>query len=233
LNGAADVTLGEQAWRVEQGQAFLADCRNGRNISIPGDAEWLTVGLQASVIGRDLLSRIGLPILWQPDENSWCALEFYLRELTRHFYEEGAAMLVRDGLARAVTGLILRSHDMSELSPSSRGHTPFWLPRVMRLARENPGVSVAQLAREAGFSPAQFRRVFHDWSLMSPHEFLQRERLELASRLLESTDLPVEEIARRCGFAGASSFARTFRAFADFSPAAYREAARDMTAQQA
>ena len=233
LNGAAEVTLDGKTWCVPRGAALLANWRTERNIVLLEGAEWLTVGLQAHLLGRDLLPLIGLPVLWTPDAQASATLEWSLRELARLHPCTGALALVCDGLSRVLAGLVLSAHDLENLTPGGQGSAPSWLGRVQRLAKDNPGVSVAQLAREAGFSPAQFRRVFHDWAKMSPHEFLQRERLELASKLLESTNLSVEEIARRCGFSNASTFARTFRAFANFSPAAYRQAVRTMAQEQA
>jgi AraC-like DNA-binding protein len=218
---------------VPHGAAFLANWRQERDIWLYEGAEWLTVGLQAHLLGRDLLPLIGLPVLWTPEIESRASFEFCLRELARLHPCEGALALVCDGLSRVLTGLVLSAHNVSNVTPGGQGSAPSWLGRVQRMAKDNPGVSVAQLAREAGFSPAQFRRVFHDWAKMSPHEFLQRERLELASKLLDSTNFSVEEIARRCGFSNASTFARTFRAFANFSPAAYRLAVRHMAQEQA
>jgi transcriptional regulator GlxA family with amidase domain len=43
-----------------------------------------------------------------------------------------------------------------------------------------------------------------------------------AQQLLESTRLPVEEVARRCGFSSAAALRPHFRRFTGSAPAAYR-----------
>jgi AraC-like DNA-binding protein len=93
--------------------------------------------------------------------------------------------------------------------------------------RENPTVSVTELAQAAHFSPAQFRRQFRTWTGLTPREYLHRYRLELARRLLETTDLPIAHIADRCGFESLSHFTRTFKNAFGISPARYRKGTKD------
>ena len=128
-------------------------------------------------------------------------------------------------------GLVLNAHGIHNFGETQSG-SPLWLADVLRLVRANPGASVGDLAREAHFSLAQFRRVFHEWAGISLHEFLQRERLNYARCLLESTGLSVEAIARKTGFSGASPFTRAFRQFAGMTPAAYRTGSRDVLKNQ-
>jgi AraC-like DNA-binding protein len=62
---------------------------------------------------------------------------------------------------------------------------------------------------------------------LTPREYLRRYRLELARRLLETTDLPIAHIADRCGFESLSHFTRTFKNAFGISPARYREGTKD------
>lgn len=232
LDGSAKVTSAEREWTVQSGEAFLCDCRLPRQIVIPQSAEWLTVGLVAPLLGRDLIQSIGLPILWQPGEEERRQLQFFMSELVRLHPSTDTAHLIEEGLTRALVGVVLKAHNILDFG-AIKGGAPPWLANVLRFARENPGASVADLAREAHFSAAQFRRVFHEWADMSPHEFLQRERIERSRRLLENTNLPVDAIARQMGFSGASPFTRIFRQFSGLTPAAYRTSARSALKNQA
>ncbi len=232
LEGSARVTTQNLTFEVSRGEAFLSDCRVMRKIVIPQRAEWLTVGLEAPLMGRDLLLDIGPPVKWNPDEQQRERQRFYMSELVDCFPACGTANLMVEGLARVLVGLVLQGHGIHNFG-DSRGGAPFWLAAVLRCVREKPGVSVADLAREAHFSLAQFRRVFHEWAGMSPHEFLQRERLERARRLLENTGLSIEAVARQTGFSGASPFTRAFRQFAGMTPATYRKNTREAAKHQA
>ena len=56
----------------------------------------------------------------------------------------------------------------------------------------------------------------------APLTWLTHQRVLRAQQLLESTGLPVEEVARRCGFSSAAAMRPHFRRFTGSAPAAYR-----------
>lgn len=60
---------------------------------------------------------------------------------------------------------------------------------------------------------------------MSPIQFVQRIRIETARYLLETTRLPVDEIARQVGYAEASTLRRLMRRDTQHPPAHFRRTA--------
>jgi AraC family transcriptional activator FtrA len=85
---------------------------------------------------------------------------------------------------------------------------------------QNP--TVDQLAAMAAMSRRTFYREFHAATGTTPHRWLVAQRIILARRILETTDLAVAEVARRAGYGDASVFRRHFTGQAGLSPAAYR-----------
>lgn len=85
-------------------------------------------------------------------------------------------------------------------------------------------LTVADLARRAGMSPRTFNRRFRAGTGGTPLQWLNRERVRLAQRLLETTDQPVEAVAARCGFGTPASLRQHFAREAGISPRAYRTA---------
>jgi transcriptional regulator GlxA family with amidase domain len=67
-----------------------------------------------------------------------------------------------------------------------------------------------------------FTRRFRDEVGMTPGQWLTAQRIELARQLLETSDLPIDQIASRAGFATASSLRHHLRTAVGVSPAAYR-----------
>ena len=61
---------------------------------------------------------------------------------------------------------------------------------------------------------------------LPPGEWLQQERLRSARRLLESTDLPVEQVARSAGYESGTTMRAQFAVHLQTSPRAYRRAFR-------
>jgi AraC family transcriptional regulator, transcriptional activator FtrA len=87
-------------------------------------------------------------------------------------------------------------------------------------------LSVEQLARRAGTSPRTFARRFRAATGTTPHQWILSQRILLAQRLLETTDDPVERVARRCGFGSAAGLRQHFTSAVSASPQAYRRTFR-------
>lgn len=65
-------------------------------------------------------------------------------------------------------------------------------------------------------------RLFREQLQTTPHNYLQTQRLELARRLLESTQQPIKSIAGSCGFEHVEVFHRFFCRQFKQTPAQYR-----------
>lgn len=87
-------------------------------------------------------------------------------------------------------------------------------------------LSVQDLAGRAAMSPRTFARRFTAVTGATPHKWLCRQRVLLAQRLLETTELAVDHIAGLCGLGTATNLRMHFRAEIGVSPAAYRRTFR-------
>ena len=67
------------------------------------------------------------------------------------------------------------------------------------------GTNVNEIAAAVGVSPRTFARRVQRTTGLSPIQFLQRVRVERAIELIETTRLPVEEVARQVGYAEPST----------------------------
>ncbi len=90
------------------------------------------------------------------------------------------------------------------------------------LGRLDQVLPVQALARRAQLSRRTFDRRFREITGTAPLTWLTHQRVLRAQQLLESTRLPVEEVARRCGFSCAAALRPHFRRFTGATPAAYR-----------
>lgn len=84
-------------------------------------------------------------------------------------------------------------------------------------------LSVATLAKLAAMSPRNFARVFFKETGTTPAKFVERARIEQARRILEDTQLPIETVARECGFRNAERMRRTFQRNLHVVPRDYRK----------
>jgi transcriptional regulator GlxA family with amidase domain len=85
-------------------------------------------------------------------------------------------------------------------------------------------LSVDKLARRASMSLRSFARRFSAATGTTPHQWVLNQRVLLAQRLLETSDLPIEMVAHRCGMGTAAGLRQQFQRAVGTSPAAYRRA---------
>ncbi|GAB7106268.1 helix-turn-helix domain-containing protein [Streptomyces phaeofaciens JCM 4814] len=94
--------------------------------------------------------------------------------------------------------------------------------RVWALERLDEPLALADLAGHARMSLRTFARRFHDEVGLSPGRWLIQQRVAHARHLLEASDLSVDQIAGRVGFATAASLRQHLHAAIGVSPQAYR-----------
>ena len=85
--------------------------------------------------------------------------------------------------------------------------------------------AIDELAAAVALAPRTFARRMAATCGVSPIQFVQRIRLETARFLLETTRLPLDEIARRVGYAEPSTLRRLIRRDTRHPPGHFRPAA--------
>ncbi|MGW5666538.1 GlxA family transcriptional regulator [Micromonospora sp. NPDC003776] len=87
-------------------------------------------------------------------------------------------------------------------------------------------VALRDLATHARMSVRTFTRHFRSETGLSPAQWLIQQRTEHARLLLETTDLTVDQIARRAGFGTTTAFRQHFHQRVGVAPSAYRRTFR-------
>lgn len=83
-------------------------------------------------------------------------------------------------------------------------------------------LSLEVLAAEACLSRYHFLRLFRQAYGLSPHQYIQRLRIEKARELLSTTRVPVADLADMLGFGNSQSFSRLFFQRMGVYPSQYR-----------
>jgi len=94
------------------------------------------------------------------------------------------------------------------------------------LERLDDDLGVDRLARRAALSERTFARRFRAETGTTPHQWVTGQRVLLARRLLEDTDVPIEEVARRAGLGTAAMLRHHFTRVVGTTPVAYRRTFR-------
>ena len=100
----------------------------------------------------------------------------------------------------------------------------FRLIEVVNAGLPTGHYGVEEVASEMNMSVQTFRRRLMSVTGESPKAFISAIQMELAAKLLtNSPDMPISQVANRCGYDEATSFNRIFRKAYGMTPTQYRE----------
>ena len=78
------------------------------------------------------------------------------------------------------------------------------------------------LCRFIGYSPSQLSLLFRNQTGHSPHNYFNILKIQLACKLLETTDLKINQICAKVGIDDSYYFSRLFTKTIGISPKKYR-----------
>jgi LacI family transcriptional regulator len=88
------------------------------------------------------------------------------------------------------------------------------------------GISVQEVLDHAKLSRRSLENHVRAALGHAPHQELVRIRVERATHLLDTSSLPLQEIARSCGFSDGRQMSETFRRHLALTPSQYRRRQR-------
>lgn len=83
-------------------------------------------------------------------------------------------------------------------------------------------IALCDLGRLCGYSHLHVLRLFKQELGFSPHQYLTELRLNAAKDYLINTDVPLDEVSKKCGFSSESHFHSLFKKNTGFTPGSYR-----------
>ena len=115
-----------------------------------------------------------------------------------------------DRFERATEGYALWVECLRALGQAS-APDPLRDPEAFAVRHHRAAVAVKEMAARSGMSREHFSRRFRERHGLGPATWLRRWRVRAARRLLRDADLPLAEVALRCGFGGTRQLARALR----------------------
>ena len=85
------------------------------------------------------------------------------------------------------------------------------------------GLQIRELANEACMSEPNFYRTFKQTFGLTPVDYINQQRISLASKLLRTTNRCLADISMECGFNNLTYFMKLFRREKGLSPAQFRK----------
>ncbi len=147
-------------------------------------------------------------------------------DLTLSFIEEDHGVPLARQVARNLVTYLQRPGSQAQMSlftgVSGEGNDVVQAAIGFITTHWDEDLSTAAVADHVGVSPRHLTRLFNTHLGQPPARFVRQTRNDAAARLLESSALPVSEVARRCGFASAEALRQSFASQYAISPTQYR-----------
>ena len=126
------------------------------------------------------------------------------------------------GIANLILGIMMYS-DKNILFQENEAYSR--INRAKLIIRENltTGISLEDIASEINISYSYFRKLFKEYTGLSPANYIQEMKIERAKNMLMTSELSIKEIAYILNFDSASHFSIAFRSRTGKTPSEYRQ----------
>lgn len=150
-------------------------------------------------------------------------------DLCLHMVRADYGAAVANATARLVVAAPVRPGGQPQFIETPlppQGDSPLAPTRAWALTRLHEPTTLTELARHAGTSVRTLTRRFRSETGLSPLQWLLHQRVDRARQILETTDLPMDQVAERSGLGTADSLRSHLTRHTGLTPTAYRTAAR-------
>jgi len=235
LEGANSQTM----LRYDGGSQIAAGCTLGQVMLIPGShvlegwsdypgrVRHIIVLLDPALIDTELREDRDdgrLDLTFRQDLNDG-VIAGRMRALQAELENPGLlGRLYVDSLSSEIAIRLVRMH----AGKAEKLHRGGLSPRRLRMVKDYIAqklacnITLSDLATIAGVSSAHFCRAFHKSAGVPSHQYVVRERIELAKRLLAEGDMPIAQVALAAGFGNQSHLTKHFHRLVGTTPRQFR-----------
>lgn len=224
LDGRGRLAFGNRECDVLPGDAMLLKIPEGHRYWMPEDSDaWEFIyivlgGSEAIRLGLDARNLTGPLAKHLPDSQTVRAAAAILSGgFNRRFQIETRC----ENSRRAYSFMM---DLLSETTATLNGPTEFAIKKACEHCLDHIAerIDVADLAKVAGLSRWHFSRSFRKSTGVSPARYILETKMNMATHLLQNSNLAVKEVASRCGYADVNYFCKAFKAVHGISPGAFR-----------
>ena len=204
LVGSLDLEIGNRGGRVSGRTGALVPSGERHAFAATAKNEFLVLDLPLAAVAHadaaEWLDHLGHARFFPVSRAA--------ARLASWFADEVSAVGAPPALVAAFVPLLLRAASM----PVVRS-VPHTVQRALAFIEENglEEVCVSDVARAAGVSAGHLHALFRAYVGRTPGSLIATRRVEEARRLLAETELPIAEVALRCGFADQTSLTHAVR----------------------
>lgn len=150
-------------------------------------------------------------------------IEYLMDAMTTEFQkkEKGYISAIHGYLQVLIIKIFRQSAEKSKSIPNTEKLTPEILKYIEK--NYNKKISLEELAKSSFYSPKYFSKIFKECFGKSVTQYLEEIRVNEALKLINTTDLSMEEIGYRVGFSDKKQFYKIFKDIIGKTPGEIRK----------
>ena len=208
-------------YAAEYGYGELQDANNqlleNRRLYIIGGLVFISILILLGVVGFRTMQR--------REQQHTAALIAQISELRQKLSETTIEGAMAEGTV--VEGTTVKPTSDNQTDALSETEDHIFLMRLVKAVNDGLPTGhygVEEIASQLNMSSQTFRRRLLSVTGDSPKAFISAIQMELATKLLSNhPEMPISQVANRCGYDEATSFNRIFRKVYGMTPTQYRE----------
>jgi AraC-like DNA-binding protein len=218
LHGRLRTEVNGRTWEATDGELMVVPAQLPHQVHIVKDTREITVTYVPGDFAFDDSARL---------------IEVGHDSLVEHLMKDIAQLWRANELHHEVTGALLVAllsylNWMEKREAAARALHPGVATALQAIERDlAASLSIKHLAQEAHLSVGHLQALFRRQMGCSPLKYRQELRLQQACHLLEESRMPVQQIAKNCGFSDVEYFGRAFKHAYKTTPVRWRSRKRD------
>jgi AraC family transcriptional regulator len=217
-------------WQQKQifpGQISIVPAGEMTSVRSSEPAECVMVSIDPAVLAGSGVEDAQLSLVYGIEDRF---IEGVCMALRTEVAENGkAGPLYVDSMVHSLAVHLARQYgrQTDDSAASAQPHRPA-IRRAIEFIQTNlhKQITLTELAETAKLSPFHFARLFKQSVGFSPHQFVLRQRIQRAKKLLIQGDLPASTVATEVGFYDQSHFGFHFKRLTGLSPKRFAESFR-------
>ena len=228
LHGKGYLRINHTTYTLKRGQIFVTppdvEVYYWAEPSDPWHYTWVSfTGTKAAYF----LEKAGLTPLC-PIRDSYVKPEEFLmltEKILNHHELTIANELLRTSLLYEIISLLVNSYTKKKIADSEYDYSPdVYVNAAIDYIHHNyQHIKVSDIAERIGISRFYLTSIFKEKYQMSPQQYIVNYRLSIASNLLKTTELSIQDISEKVGYSNPLSFSKIFKSNYGISPKYFRD----------
>jgi AraC-like DNA-binding protein len=218
LDGEGNCSINEQTYPLHHGTLFFMTPVDLHSVKT-SNSNVINIMFSTDMVSPDVLSpytTIDAPKAIKIDEGDLPFIESVLFEIIKS--QESTALC-----SSLMSVLLIKLKDYLTVSKKDAHHTLSQKMCFFMINHFREKITLSDVAKAVGITPVYASKIFKAQTQMGFKEYLNSLRFEYAKKLLNESELTVQQICDNCGFEDYPNFIRRFKNRFNMSPTKYKK----------